>query len=84
MAHHLAPDAGHDIRLPPYHCDLNPMEMVWGMGSAEDVGQRNISGKLADTERLPCEIQPQTGGGVNAAGTFRNWSSGTGATSAEF
>ena len=26
----LAREAGHDvIRLPPYHCDLNPIELIW-------------------------------------------------------
>ncbi|XP_050065224.1 uncharacterized protein LOC126554173 [Aphis gossypii] len=28
----MAKDAGHNVlRLPPYHCELNPMELAWAM-----------------------------------------------------
>lgn len=28
----LAKDAGHTIlRLPPYHCEFNPIELAWAM-----------------------------------------------------
>ena len=28
----IAKNAGHEtLRLPPHHCELNPIEMVWGV-----------------------------------------------------
>lgn len=30
------------IRLPPYHCDLNPIEMIWGIVKAK-VATKNVS-----------------------------------------
>lgn len=47
-----AKEHGHSIlRLPPYHCELNPIEMIWsqvkGFVSAE-----NRSFKMPDVEKL--------------------------------
>ncbi|XP_023725475.1 uncharacterized protein LOC111874314 [Cryptotermes secundus] len=44
--------AGHSvIRLPPYHPDFNPTEMVWGTVK-NWMGQRNVTFKLDDAMRL--------------------------------
>ncbi|XP_059048546.1 uncharacterized protein LOC131843809 [Achroia grisella] len=45
---HLVQDYGHKIvRLPPYHCDLNPIEMIWGIVkgkvATKNVGLDNIT-----------------------------------------
>lgn len=42
----LLGDHGHTVvRLPPYHCDLNPIELIWAMAkkkvSAHNVGTRD-------------------------------------------
>ena len=43
---------GHEIlRLPPYHCDLNPIELIWGDVKGI-VGRENSSFKLKDVEKL--------------------------------
>ena len=39
------------VRLPPYHCDLNPIEMVWGIAK-NHVARNNKTFKLKDTETL--------------------------------
>ncbi|XP_067654452.1 uncharacterized protein [Haliotis asinina] len=36
------------LRLPPYHCDLNPKELIWGIMKS-DVGRQNVTFKLRDT-----------------------------------
>jgi transposase len=44
----LAKEFGHDVvRLPPYHCDLNPIELVWGHVK-EYVAKYNTTGKVDD------------------------------------
>lgn len=44
--------AGHTVlRLPPYHCDLNPIEMVWAQIKSH-VASHNTSGKLKDVNEL--------------------------------
>ena len=37
--------------LPPYHCDLNPVELVWAMVKNR-VAKYNTTFKLADVQRL--------------------------------
>ena len=39
------------LRLPPYHCDLNPIELLWGI-IKNDIGQRNSSFKLTEMRKL--------------------------------
>lgn len=49
-------EAGHSVlRLPPYHPDLNPIEMVWSL-LKENVAKRNVSFKLAEVQQLVVEI----------------------------
>ena len=44
--------AGHTgLRLPPYHPDLNPIEMIWGTVK-KFLGQKNVTFKLDDAMRL--------------------------------
>jgi len=44
----LAKGHRHEVlRLPPYHCDLNPIEMVWG-NVKEYVTKYNTTGKIDD------------------------------------
>ncbi|XP_040079734.1 uncharacterized protein LOC120851192 [Ixodes scapularis] len=48
----MATDAGHTVlRLPPYHCELNPIELVWARVKQE-VASKNITFKPNDAERL--------------------------------
>ena len=43
---------GHDVlRLPPYHCEFNPIEMVWGDVKGY-VGQENNTFKTNDVKDL--------------------------------
>ena len=37
--------------MPPYHCELNPIEMIWGVAKNE-VARNNKTFKLADMEIL--------------------------------
>ena len=39
------------LRLPPYHCDLNPIELLWGI-IKNDVASKNSTFKLADMRNL--------------------------------
>ena len=48
----LANERGHQIiRLPPYHCQYNPIELVWAQVKRA-VARRNNTFKIADVERL--------------------------------
>lgn len=39
---------GHEVlRLPPYHCHLNPIEMVWSQAKRR-VAEKNVHGTVAD------------------------------------
>ena len=48
----IAEERGHQvIRLPPYHCQYNPIELIWAKVKRE-VAERNNTFRLADVERL--------------------------------
>lgn len=48
----IAEEKGHTvIRLPPYHCKYNPIELIWAQVKGK-VGERNKSFKLADVQKL--------------------------------
>jgi len=46
----MAKDAGHTVlRLPPYHCELNPIELAWAMVKTY-VKQNNTTYKIEDVK----------------------------------
>jgi hypothetical protein len=48
----LAKSQGHQlIRLPPYHCELNPIEMVWSQVKGY-VARQNSEFKISEVEKL--------------------------------
>ncbi|CAK1590092.1 unnamed protein product [Parnassius mnemosyne] len=48
----LALESGHEVnRLPPYHCEYNPIELVWAQVKNE-VASKNSTFKIADVEVL--------------------------------
>lgn len=48
----LAKEGGHEVlRLPPYHCELNPIELVWAQ-IKHHVKMNNTTFKVKDTEEL--------------------------------
>ena len=48
----LVSQYGHKIlRLPPYHCDLNPIELIWA-NVKQYVASRNFTYKLSDVQAL--------------------------------
>ena len=48
----LIQEWGHRVlRLPPYHCDLNPIEMIWGI-TKNNVADNNKTFKLSDAKTL--------------------------------
>lgn len=48
----LALEYGHEvIRLPPYHCQYNPIELIWAQVKGE-VASKNSTFKIADVEIL--------------------------------
>ncbi len=50
----IAKSHGHMVvRLPPYHCQYNPIELLWAQ-IKKDVANRNNTFKIADVELL-CE-----------------------------
>ncbi|XP_042144476.1 uncharacterized protein LOC115328335 [Ixodes scapularis] len=63
----IAEQRGHVVlRLPPYHCELNPIELVWSQVKGY-IASRNVTFKLADVEALtPVALQQVTA---------ENWSS---------
>ncbi|XP_046677233.1 uncharacterized protein LOC124365307 [Homalodisca vitripennis] len=51
----LALSWGHEVvRLPPYHCQYNPIELIWAQVKRE-VATRNSTFELADVEKLTSE-----------------------------
>ena len=56
----LLKEHGHEaLRLPPYHCDLNPIELIWGDVKGL-VGQENSTFKLKDVQRIVEEALQET------------------------
>lgn len=48
----LLKDNGHSaLRLPPYHADLNPIEMIWSNLKGY-IGRRNLKFKMTDVQTL--------------------------------
>jgi len=48
----IALTMGHEvIRLPPYHCQYNPIELIWAQVKGK-VAEQNTSFKMADVEQL--------------------------------
>lgn len=48
----IANEMGHTvIRLPPYHCQYNPIEMIWAKVKTE-VAEKNKTFKIKDVEKL--------------------------------
>jgi transposase len=48
----IANEMGHPvIRLPPYHCQYNPTELIWGKVKVE-VAHLNNTFRLSDFERI--------------------------------
>ncbi|CAK1585176.1 unnamed protein product [Parnassius mnemosyne] len=43
------------LRLPPYHCELNPIEFVWAQAKGH-VARHNRSFKMAEVKKLLLEI----------------------------
>lgn len=39
------------IRLPPYHCELNPIELIWAQVKG-DIASKNVTFKLKDLKNL--------------------------------
>jgi len=51
----LALERGHEvIRLPPYHCQYNAIELIWAQVKNE-IAKKNNTFKMADIERLTHE-----------------------------
>ncbi|XP_047539029.1 uncharacterized protein LOC125072442 [Vanessa atalanta] len=52
VADDLLQQNGHEVlRLPPYHCDLNPIELIWS-SAKRLIAKKNIGLSAADTEEL--------------------------------
>lgn len=48
----LANEYGHEvIRLPPYHCQYNPIELIWAQVKGE-IAAKNNTFKMADVEKI--------------------------------
>jgi hypothetical protein len=48
---------GHSsIRLPPYHAELNPIELIWSQLKGY-VGRKNLNFRLSDVQNLVTEAE---------------------------
>jgi transposase len=48
----IALEMGHEVlRLPPYHCQYNPIELIWAQVKSE-VASKNVTYKISDVEKL--------------------------------
>jgi len=48
----IALEKGHEvIRLPPYNCQYNPIELIWAQVKGE-VAKKNNTFKMANVEKL--------------------------------
>ncbi|KAG0425930.1 hypothetical protein HPB47_026923 [Ixodes persulcatus] len=47
----MATDTGHTVLMPPYHCELNLIRLVW-VRVKQEVASKNIIFKPIDAERL--------------------------------
>ncbi|MCU7801183.1 MAG: transposase [gamma proteobacterium symbiont of Lucinoma myriamae] len=57
----LLREHGHDvIRLPPYHADLNAIELIWGIVK-NDVAKKNVGCKMAEVKKLAEEKFSEVG-----------------------
>ena len=55
----IAREHGHEIvRLPPYHCDLNPIELIWA-NIKSYVARKNTTWKMKDVQNLCKEAGEQ-------------------------
>ncbi|XP_046406949.1 uncharacterized protein LOC124171727 [Ischnura elegans] len=52
----MAANAGHTVvRLPPFHCQYNPIEMVWAQVKRQ-VADRNTTFKMKDLEDITNQV----------------------------
>ncbi|XP_052748728.1 uncharacterized protein LOC128200194 [Galleria mellonella] len=52
---------GHEVlRLPPYHCTFNPIELIWGIMKQKDAG-KNVNRPASDINSLTEEAFSQIG-----------------------
>ncbi|XP_060568193.1 uncharacterized protein LOC132726831 [Ruditapes philippinarum] len=55
---------GHSsIRLPPYHAELNPIELIWSQLKGY-VGQKNLNFRLSDVQHLVNEAEASITSGL--------------------
>jgi transposase len=51
-AENILQQHGHEVlRLPPYHCDLNPIELIWSLAKRK-IAKKNVGLSAQDTEKL--------------------------------
>jgi transposase len=75
MIDQLLAEKGHTVlRLPPYHPDLNPIELIWA-NVKQWVAGKNTTFKIKDVEQLCRQIRRNWARGMaqcmSACGTIR-------------